>query len=275
MVDIGLPGKSGLEFIKEIRAMKTASKLLAVSMFDEAVYAQRVLRAGGDGYIMKQEDPEEIVHAIRDVLAGHIYVSENVFSRDSSTQPSPIKTGFLDLLTDAELDVLESLGKGKSKAKISVQSGSSKVEIQTHIENIRRKLKFKSEKSLTDYAISWVKSSQEAAWGIDSAFKISRFNQPHVARFLEPGKGRFRVLIQSVFRKPLNGIRTSMLTFPEAGLGFYFAMCPPRPTPVPACLLDLSHAALFFPCLSALESNLDRRLESLESVYLIEPEFAV
>ena len=79
VVDIGLPGKSGLELIKEMRAMKFPAKLLAVSMFDEAVYAQRVLRAGGHGYVMKQEEPEVIVLAIRDILAGHIYVSEEVF----------------------------------------------------------------------------------------------------------------------------------------------------------------------------------------------------
>jgi len=80
VVDIGLPGKSGLELIKEIRDCKIPVKLLAVSMFDEAIYAQRVLRAGGDGYVMKQEDPEVIVLAIRDVLAGRIYVSESVFA---------------------------------------------------------------------------------------------------------------------------------------------------------------------------------------------------
>src|SRR5271170_111780 len=74
VVDLGLPDKSGLELIKEIRALKLAVKLLVVSMFDEALYAQRVLRAGGDGYIMKQADPQEIVLAIRDVLDGRIYV---------------------------------------------------------------------------------------------------------------------------------------------------------------------------------------------------------
>jgi DNA-binding NarL/FixJ family response regulator len=58
VVDLGLPGKSGLELIKEIRAAKIPVKILVVSMFDEALYAQRVLRAGGDGYIMKQEDPQ-------------------------------------------------------------------------------------------------------------------------------------------------------------------------------------------------------------------------
>jgi DNA-binding NarL/FixJ family response regulator len=84
-----------------------------------------------------------------------------VFSRDSSTRGSPIKNGVLDLLTDAELEVLESLGKGKSKAIICVQLRSSKAEIQAHIESIRRKLKFNSEKLLINYATSWVRSSQE------------------------------------------------------------------------------------------------------------------
>jgi DNA-binding NarL/FixJ family response regulator len=67
LVDISLPGKSGLELIKAFRARKSGGKLLVLSMHDEALYADRVLRAGGDGYIMKQEDPEEVVHAIRDV----------------------------------------------------------------------------------------------------------------------------------------------------------------------------------------------------------------
>src|SRR5207302_1303000 len=78
VVDISLPGKSGLDLIRELRAAKCKVKLLVVSMHDEALYADRVLRAGGDGYIMKQEDLDEIIHAIRDVLGGHIYVSEEV-----------------------------------------------------------------------------------------------------------------------------------------------------------------------------------------------------
>ncbi|MCX6928797.1 MAG: response regulator transcription factor [Verrucomicrobia bacterium] len=71
LVDITLPGKGGLELIKELRDLNSSVKLLVLSMHDEALYADRVLRAGGDGYIMKEEDPEEVVHAIRDVLRGH------------------------------------------------------------------------------------------------------------------------------------------------------------------------------------------------------------
>ncbi|MGC9941417.1 MAG: response regulator transcription factor [Verrucomicrobiota bacterium] len=159
VVDIGLPGKSGLELIKDIRDKRIAVKLLAVSMFDEAVYAQRVLRAGGDGYVMKQEDPEVIVLAIRDVLAGRIYVSENVFTTESLKTPSKEKSSLLDRLTDSELEVLESLGHGKSAQEISTQVGLNPEEVDAHAESIRRKLKLKNFNSLIRYAVCWVEDS--------------------------------------------------------------------------------------------------------------------
>jgi DNA-binding NarL/FixJ family response regulator len=159
VVDIGLPGKSGLELIKEIRALKLTVKLLVVSMFDEALYAQRVLRAGGDGYIMKQEDPEEIIHAIRDVLAGHIYVCEEVFASDASKLPAKKTAGSLDQLTDSELEVLEALGQGKSTQEISLQTGLSDAEVNAHGNSIRRKLKLKNFNALIRYAVCWVEDS--------------------------------------------------------------------------------------------------------------------
>lgn len=159
VIDIGLPGKSGLELIKEIRALKLTIKLLAVSMFDEAIYAQRVLRAGGDGYVMKQEDPEVIILAIRDVLAGHIYVSEDVFARETLKQKSKKKTSSLEQLTDSELEVLESLGLGKSPQEISLQVGLSSEEVKTHCRSIRRKLRLKTDNALIHYAVGWVEDS--------------------------------------------------------------------------------------------------------------------
>ena len=78
LVDITLPGKSGLELVKELRAVDRKIKLLVVSMHDGALYAGRALRAGGNGYLRKQGDPKELIHAIREVLEGRIYVSEDV-----------------------------------------------------------------------------------------------------------------------------------------------------------------------------------------------------
>jgi DNA-binding NarL/FixJ family response regulator len=161
VVDLGLPGKSGLELIREIRALKLGTKLLVVSMFDEALYAQRVLRAGGDGYVMKQEDPQEIVHAIRDVLGGHIYVSEEVFARGAAPHQSPAKASVLDQLTDSELEVLEGLGLGKSSPAIARQTGLSGAEVATHCKSIRRKLKLKTTNALVRYAVCWVEDSRK------------------------------------------------------------------------------------------------------------------
>jgi len=162
VVDLGLPGKSGLELIKEVRAAKLPVKLLVVSMFDEALYAQRVLRAGGDGYIMKQEDPEEIVSAIRDVLAGHIYVSEDVFTRESLKSSSMEENaGALDLLTDSELEVLEWLGQGKSAEEIAQQLQLPNASVTAQTTSIRRKLKIKTDNALVRYAVGWVEDSRK------------------------------------------------------------------------------------------------------------------
>jgi DNA-binding NarL/FixJ family response regulator len=160
VVDLGLPGKSGLELIKEIRDLKIGTKLLVVSMFDEALYAQRVLRLGGDGYVMKQEDPEEIVVAIRDVLAGHIYVSEAVLAKGSSRQPSKKGVGVLDLLSDTELEILELLGQGKSTKSISRQIVCSEAEAAQHCNRIRQKLKLDCNNALIHYAVCWVENSR-------------------------------------------------------------------------------------------------------------------
>ncbi|MFO1513788.1 MAG: response regulator transcription factor [Verrucomicrobiota bacterium] len=164
LVDISLPGKSGLDLIRKLRSLTTKVKLLIVSMHDEALYVDRVLRAGGDGYIMKQEDPEEIVHAIRDVLGGHIYVSEEVLtSRTSgtSTKSKPeAKASLLDQLTDTELEILELLGRGKSHEQVSRQLQLHTKVVATHRTRIRKKLKLKSDDALTRYAAGWVESDK-------------------------------------------------------------------------------------------------------------------
>jgi DNA-binding NarL/FixJ family response regulator len=161
LVDISLPGKSGLELIKQIRSVNRTVKLLVISMHDEAIYAARVLRAGGDGYIMKQEDPDEIVQAIRDVLEGHIYVSEEVIdggrgrgrSRGSDEKARP-----LDQLTDSELEILEMLGRGKSSREIALKLHLSERSVTTTRSQLRGKLGLKSGQELFRYAVCWVES---------------------------------------------------------------------------------------------------------------------
>jgi DNA-binding NarL/FixJ family response regulator len=159
LVDITLPGKTGLDLIKEVRAVNRKVKMLVVSNHDEALYADRVLRAGGDGYIMKQEDPEEIINAIRDVLEGRSYVSEEVMAAAQKPQPNGgIKTKgrSLDLLTDVELEILELLGRGKSDEEIARQLGLASSAVVTHTKRIKSKLKMKTTNALVRYAVCWI-----------------------------------------------------------------------------------------------------------------------
>lgn len=159
LVDISLPGKNGLELIKELRAVKRKVKLLVISMHDEAIYADRVLRAGGDGYIMKEEDPHEIIHAIRDVLAGHLYVSEEVLGGGTNgTLKSSVKRppSRLDKLSDSELEILELLGRGESNREIARQIGITTGAVDSRCKAMQRKLNLKHGNELIRYAVCWI-----------------------------------------------------------------------------------------------------------------------
>jgi DNA-binding NarL/FixJ family response regulator len=161
LVDLELPGKSGLDLIKKVRSLKLPVKLLVVSMYDEALYADRVLRAGGDGYIMKEESPEEIVQAIRDVLDGHIYVSEEVMESQMKAPSKPVKLEEkrpLDQLTDLELNVLELLGRGQNNDEIADKLGAKGAEIEKHCGVMQKKLKLKTGNALIHYAVRWIET---------------------------------------------------------------------------------------------------------------------
>lgn len=163
LVDLELPGKSGLDLIKKVRSSKQVVKMLVVSMYDEALYADRVLRAGGDGYIMKEESPDEIIYAIRDVLDGHIYVSEEVMEGNAETEtsakiPAEPEQRPLDQLTDLELNVLELLGRGQNNNEIADKLGLKSKEIASHSVQVRKKLKLKTDNALIHYAVRWVET---------------------------------------------------------------------------------------------------------------------
>jgi DNA-binding NarL/FixJ family response regulator len=132
-------------------------------MHDELLYVDRVLRAGGDGYVMKQQDPEEITHAIRDVLAGHIYVSDEVMARSSPgavPRSEPASNLKLAKLTDEDLVILELLGQGKSEPEMARQLRVGVATIATHCNRIQKKLKFKTANALVRYAVCWVQEGK-------------------------------------------------------------------------------------------------------------------
>lgn len=161
LVDLELPDKSGLDLIKKVRSLKIPVKMLVVSMYDEALYADRVLRAGGDGYIMKEESPEEITRAIRDVLEGHIYVSEEVMEHSVKVPAKPASKSEkrpLDQLTDLELTILELLGRGQDNPEIAEKLGIKTKDVAGHSVQIQKKLKLKTENALIHYAVRWVET---------------------------------------------------------------------------------------------------------------------
>jgi DNA-binding NarL/FixJ family response regulator len=161
LADITLPDKSGLELIKDIQTLHSKTPVLVISMHDETLYAERVLRAGGRGYIMKHEGGKKIMQAIRQVLSGQISVSEKmsakileIFSgRGSEAARSPVEN-----LTDREFEVFRYFGEGLSTKEIAEKMHVSAKTVEVHRMNIKTKLKLQSAAELIRYAVRWVES---------------------------------------------------------------------------------------------------------------------
>lgn len=159
VVDISLSGTDGLELIKRIRALYPRFPVLAVSMHDENFYAERVLRAGGRGYLMKQEATDKIIKAIHRVLQGEIYVSERMASRMIGQFVSGRGEGAatpVDRLTDRELEVFRMIGRGRSTRQISEDLGISIKTVEAYRAHIKEKLHLKTSHQLVQHAVEWV-----------------------------------------------------------------------------------------------------------------------
>lgn len=162
LADITLPDKSGLELIKDIQVMHPGLTVLVISMHDESLYAERVLRAGGRGYIMKQEGGKKLLEAIRQVLAGKVYVSEKmsekileIFSGAKSAGESTVGQ-----LTDREFEIFQFIGQGLDVRQISEKLHISIKTVEVHRGNIKQKLKLNSVADLIRHAVRWIESRQ-------------------------------------------------------------------------------------------------------------------
>lgn len=159
LVDISLKEASGIELVKDAKIRYPDLPVLVLSMHDESFYAERVLRAGSRGYVTKEEATEKVLIAIRRVLAGEIYVSDKMASKMLSklVDGRPGAEGFsLERLTDRELEVFELIGQGLSTRQIAKKLHLSIKTIESHRENIKRKLKLKNAAELLQHAIQWV-----------------------------------------------------------------------------------------------------------------------
>lgn len=156
IVDITLPGKNGIEFIKDARAAYPDLRILVMSMHDESLYADRVLRAGGRGYIRKQEGGDKLIAAIRRVLRGEIAVSEKMTGRLLETfSGRKVMDSPLEGLSDRELEVFQLIGQGKTMKEIGDQLHLSPKTVEVHRSHIREKLKITSAAELISYAARW------------------------------------------------------------------------------------------------------------------------
>jgi DNA-binding NarL/FixJ family response regulator len=159
IVDLSLKESSGLELIKRIKVRHPDTKMLVSSMFEESLYAERVLNAGALGYVHKQEGMERVIEAIRCVLSGRIWLSksmnERMLRRMTVSQPVPSQSP-VHTLSDRELEVFEMLGRGRATKDIAKQLHLSIKTVETHREKIKAKLGLQSAAELNRAAVQWV-----------------------------------------------------------------------------------------------------------------------
>jgi len=158
VLDLSLNGPDGLDVLKEIRMKSADLPVLILSMHDESIYAERAMRAGANGYIMKQEATEKVLVAIRRILQGDVYLSDQLtktmlqqFVRGSA----PAKSSPLLNLTDRELEVFRLIGEGHGTRRIADELHLSVKTIESYQAHIKEKLALRNARELVQHAIEW------------------------------------------------------------------------------------------------------------------------
>ncbi len=165
VVDITLKGSSGLELIKNLAAAGVSLPILVLSMHDESLYAQRVLRAGARGYIQKHEASAKIMIAVRQVLAGEIFLTVGASTKilsNLSGRGQKTVVG-MDRLTDRELEVFEMIGRGRATREIGARLGLGSATVETYRARIKEKLGLENAVQLQQEAARWLNDSRHPA----------------------------------------------------------------------------------------------------------------
>lgn len=166
IVDISLNGPDGLDLLKNIRSKDPSLPVLILSMHDESIYAERALRAGANGYIMKQEATENVLVALRRILNREIYVSSRVASKmlqqfvggsSSLARHSPV-----DDLSDRELEVLRLMGDGHATRQIAEELHLSVKTVESYQAHLKEKLSLRNLRELVQYAVQWAITEKES-----------------------------------------------------------------------------------------------------------------
>lgn len=154
VIDISMPGRGGLDIVKEIKSQHPKLPVLVLSMHPEDQYALRALRAGAAGYITKESAPEELVIAIRKILSGRKYVSESLAEKLATEIGGDSRKPPHELLSDRELQVLSMIASGKTVSQIAKELSLSVKTISTYRARILEKMHMKNNAELTHYAIA-------------------------------------------------------------------------------------------------------------------------
>ena len=159
IADMSLRGSSGIELIKNVKVLHPDLPILVLSMHDENIYAQRVLRAGAKAYVMKQDAAERVLQAIRKILKGEIYVSERVGTQmlqQIVRGRSPAESSPVDRLSDRELEVVQLIGRGRTTREIAKSLNVSIKTIESHRAHLKEKLDLKNATELVQFCVQWV-----------------------------------------------------------------------------------------------------------------------
>jgi len=158
IIDITLAGDNGLDLVKEITASKKCIHTLVLSMHDEAVWAERAIRAGARGYIMKGEASESVISALRDIVDGKIHVSANMLAillDKLHVTPDSAGASTVDLLTDRELEVFRLIGAGLGTREVAGRMKLGIKTVGTYRDRIKQKLRIKTSAELSRRAVLW------------------------------------------------------------------------------------------------------------------------
>lgn len=161
VTDMSMPGRSGIEFLKDVHALLPDLPILVLSMHDELLYAERALRAGARAYLMKDAGSAKVLEAIRQVLSGEAYVSPQMVARllDGMTGHRPRgATSPIEKLSDREFEVFQLLGGGKSTKEIAQALHLSPKTVDVHRGRIKGKLQLKTATALLHHAVRWVEA---------------------------------------------------------------------------------------------------------------------
>lgn len=162
IIDITLKGMNGIELMKTIKVQYPKLLTIVLSMHDEALYAERALRAGARGYVMKQEASEQVLTAVRKVLAGELYVSpamgEQMIRKFVNGAESPAST--VETLSDRELEVMELIGRGQGTRQIAEVLNLSVKTVESHRAHIKEKLNLKTSPEMMRFAVEWVNENR-------------------------------------------------------------------------------------------------------------------